>query len=442
MHAIESTIFERLHNCENVKYVISHSDVINAVSHLKNGKSDGSEGLFSDHFLHATHRFYVILSILYTLFLSHGFNPDSMIMGTMIPIPKNRKQSLCNSSNYMAIVLSSISGKILDWVILIKEESALCSSHLQFGFEKGMSTTQCTYSMLEMVNYYNFNKSNVFVLMLDASKAFDRVNYCKLFGELFKRDISPIVLRLLLYMYTSQTLRVKWGHTVSNYLTVRNGVKQGGVLSHLLFAIYTDSLLKRLEESGVGCHMGGHFTGALAYADDITLLSPSMSGLRTLSKVCEEYATEFDVTFNGKKSQLLFFRGRECVFSNLNIYVCGQLVDMCDSATHFGHFIASTDKKSIVKSAKSCLCRSFNIFMSDFGQLSYIVKCKLFNQYCCSFYGSPLWSLKSTIVESMCVDWRKALRSLWRVDSRTHCDLITAVTNQIPLILSLKKIDL
>ena len=75
------------------------------------------------------------------------------------------------------------------------------------------------------------------------------------------------------------------------------------------FTIYTDSLFKRLEESGVGCHIGGHFIGALAYADDITLLSPSMSGLRTLRKVCEEYATEFDVTFNGKKSQLLFFRG-------------------------------------------------------------------------------------------------------------------------------------
>ena len=75
--------------------------------------------------------------------------------------------------------------------------------------------------------------------------------------------------------------------------------------------------------------------------------------------------------------------------------------------------------------------------MSDFGQLSYIVQCKLFNQYCCSFYGSPLWSIKSTIVESMCVDWRKALRSLWRVDPRTHFDLITPVSNQIPLILSL-----
>ena len=48
--------------------------------------------------------------------------------------------------------------------------------------------------------------------------------------------------------------------------------------------------------------MGEHFTGALAYADDITLLSPSMS----LSKVCEDYATEFDVTFNGKKSVVVF----------------------------------------------------------------------------------------------------------------------------------------
>ena len=294
MHAIESTLFERLQNCENV---ISHSDVINAVSHLKMVNQMGLRVYF---------RFYVIFSILYTLFLSHGFSPDSMIMGTMIPIAKNRKQSLCNSSNYRAIALSSIVGKILDGVILIKEESALCSSHLQFDFKKGMSTTQCTYSMLETGNYYNFNKSNVFVLMPDASKAFHRVNCCKLFGELLKRDFSPIVLRLLLYMYTSQRLRVKWGHNVSNYFTVRNGVKQGSVLSPLIFAIYTDSLLKRLEESGVGCHLGGHFPGALAYADDITLLSPNMSGLRTLSKVGEEYATEFDVTFNGKKVSCCF----------------------------------------------------------------------------------------------------------------------------------------
>ena len=124
--------------------------------------------------------------------------------------------------------------------------------------------------MLEIIDYYNFNKSDVGVLLLDASKAFDRVNYCKLFNELLKRNISPVLLRLLLYMYTTQSFRVKWSDTTSPQFTVMNGVKQGGVLSPILFAIYTEGLLKRLEDTGVGCHMGCRFTGALAYADDIT----------------------------------------------------------------------------------------------------------------------------------------------------------------------------
>ena len=91
-------------------------------------------------------------------------------------------------------------------------------------------------------------------------------------------------------MYTNQTLCVRWGHALSNLFSVKNGVKQGGVLSPILFAIYTDGLLKRLQETGVGCHMGHRFGGALAYADDITLLSPSRSCMAILVKVCEKYA--------------------------------------------------------------------------------------------------------------------------------------------------------
>ena len=78
--------------------------------------------------------------------------------------------------------------------------------------------------MLEIIDYYNFNKSDVGVLLLDASKAFDRVNYCKLFNELLKRNISPVLLRLLLYMYTTQSLRVQWSDTTSPQFTVMNGV--------------------------------------------------------------------------------------------------------------------------------------------------------------------------------------------------------------------------
>ena len=97
---------------------------------------------------------------------------------------------------------------------------------------------QCTYNILKTINYYNFNKSNVFVLMLDASNAFDRVNYCKLFNELLKRHISLFVLILLLYMYTSEMLRVKWGHGVTNCFTVRNGVNREAYYP-LYYLLYT-----------------------------------------------------------------------------------------------------------------------------------------------------------------------------------------------------------
>ena len=65
-------------------------------------------------------------------------------------------------------------------------------------------------------------------------------------------------------MYTHQSLRVKWGSTLSKQFSVMNGVKQGGVLSPILYAVYADGLLERLKNTGVGCQLGSRFVGALA----------------------------------------------------------------------------------------------------------------------------------------------------------------------------------
>ena len=89
--------------------------------------------------------------------------------------------------------------------------------------------------------------------------------------------------------------------------------------------------------------------------------------------------------------------------------------------------------------AKAPLAPPLNTPM-EFGKLSPSVISKLFNQYCCSFYGSPLWSISGAAIQALCVDWRKALRSMWRLNPRTHCDLITALSSQIPLIVSLNPI--
>ena len=59
-------------------------------------------------------------------------------------------------------------------------------------------------------------------------------------------------------------------------------VWDGGVLSAILFNLYIDGLLIRLQKSGVGCHMNNIYMGALSYTDDITILCPSLYGLHLI----------------------------------------------------------------------------------------------------------------------------------------------------------------
>ena len=85
-----------------------------------------------------------------------------------------------------------------------------------------------------------------------------------------------------------------------------NGV-QGGVLSPILFSVYLDDLLQNLADSGVGCHWGHLFVGAVCYADDIVLLAPYPSALRILLNICSSYASTHGLRFNAEKTQLICF---------------------------------------------------------------------------------------------------------------------------------------
>jgi len=144
--------------------------------------------------------------------LVHGFTFDDLLISSIVPIPKGKTVLSSDSSNYRA--LSSIFGKVFDRIVINRYYDLLASSALQFGLKK------------ETLSYYAANRGNVYYTLLDATKAFDRVNYC-----LVNRKLPRIVLRLLDFMYTNHNSRFLWNGVQSRWFGVMNGVKQGGVLS-------------------------------------------------------------------------------------------------------------------------------------------------------------------------------------------------------------------
>ena len=99
-------------------------------------------------------------------------------------------------------------------------------------------------------------------------------------------------------MYINHSTRVSWNGIFSNRFNVQNGVKQGGILSPILFCIYFDGLLCRLSDAGIGCFIGNFFVGVLAYADDLVLLAPTPRAMRLMLAICDKYANDFCVSFN------------------------------------------------------------------------------------------------------------------------------------------------
>ena len=350
----------------------------------------------------------------------------------MVPLPKGRWNDFSNSKNYRALTISSLLGKVLDNIILNIECQNLLTNDLQFSFKADSSTTMCTTMIRETISYFVNKGSNVYGLVLDATKAFDRINYCKLFRILLKRNINPLICRLLLNMYTNQKLRVKWANEFSSEFSVSNGVKQGGVISPLLYCVYIDGLISELLASEVGCYMGSVYAGVFMFADDLKLLAPSVHALNIMLDICLSYAARFDVLFNDK-SQLIIFKSRDENIPTPDISINGTKLSAVNRINHLGHILHDNIFKNDSSKCVNDFYIQFNSFLSDFKYLGADMRNYLFFKYCTAYYGSQFLPVyDSKIMNGLCVAWRAAIKKVWRIPRTTHSDILPFIAGAMP----------
>ena len=345
-----------------------------------------------------------------------------------------------------SIALSSVILKIYDWVVLILCEDMLGLDELQFSYQKNCSTTMCTWLVVETVNYFTRNGSDVYSCFMDMKKAFDMVKHGTLFKKLIERKIPLVHIRLFITMYMAQTAKVKWKGTISEAFSIVNGVKQGAVISAILFCVYIDDLIKKLRKNQDGCWINDNYVGIIVYADDIALLSPTLDGLQNMINSCSEYAGQHNLVFstnddpNKSKTKCMVFQRKKRDIGNLELN--GKDLPWVKTVKHLGSTIKNdvdslmrqdlVEKRAMYVSRNNELCQEF--FFAH-----HRTKIWINNVYNTSFYSSPLWDITSREYTKLEKSWNVSQRVMMNLPRTTHRFFIEPLTSTQHIGKSLKR---
>ena len=226
---------------DQVCYEISAEVVALCVSKLKLGKASGLDGVEAEHILHAHPLLIVHLCTLFNAILRCGYVPNCFGKGIIIPLVKDKSADITDINNYRGITLSSVISKLFEMCLVEVFSDHLQTSDLQFGFKKQLGCANAIYALSSVIEYFTKNGSTINACFLDVSKAFDKVNHYGLYLKLIKRGIPLMLLNVIINWYGKCSAVVRWESCYSRCFPVTCGVRQGGVLSPFLFAIYVDA---------------------------------------------------------------------------------------------------------------------------------------------------------------------------------------------------------
>ena len=271
----------------------------NIISGLTHGKAAGLDYITAEHLKYNHPIISTLLAKLYNLSMRCHYVPHGFGLSYTVPISKIKdfrfKAMTCD--DFRGIAINSILSIVFEHCILDKFESFLSANITQFGFKKGLGCSHVIYTVKSVVDRFISNGCTANLCSIDLSKAFDKVNHHALLIKLKKKHTPVILIELLEFWLCNSWSCVKWADVFSPFFKVCFGVRQGSVLSPYLFALYLDDL--------VDGRSNGRFSFVILYADDIIILSTTLTELQRLLCACEKELTWLDMVINIKKSWCL-----------------------------------------------------------------------------------------------------------------------------------------
>jgi hypothetical protein len=326
---------------------ITTDEIRTAINRLNNNKAPDLWGLRAEHLKLAAEEIIPIIVPVFNQIIHSGKIPEIFKKGYLTPVLKKGKPKE-DPNGYRGIVVCSVLGKILE-ISLVSRLAIYfdqVQSQLQCGFTEKTSYLNAALITQEAINDSLENNIPVTQILLDAEKAFDVVWHDGLLKRMHNLGIPHSLWLLFCDWYDGLSAVVKWKGKLSSEFPLQQGTGQGRIFSTTNYKIFNNDLLLRMEQAGLGIHIGDIPVGSPTCADDVTILADSRgTDPQTMTSSVELYANESRYTIGMKKTQMVQYAPKSARDITPSVTYNEEPIASTDSAIQLG-IIQNSGKKA------------------------------------------------------------------------------------------------
>ena len=382
---------------------ISIDEVLNVLMKAKLGKTPGI-----DYIPVELYRNNMLLHVLHKIFnkcFKFGKIPSLWGKGIITPIPKCSTSDVRDPLSYRGINLSPCSYKlycsILNNRLVTWLESREVIHDEQNGFRRGRSTIDHLSTLTSIIETRKLKKLSTYAVFVDFKKAYDTVNRNLLFQDLNKIGISTHFLNTIKAIYSHVECAVKLNENMTNWLNVNSGLKQGCVLSPVLFNIFINSLVTEIKALDIGIDIDDEKIGILLYADDIVLVAENEADLQLLLDILDTWCKRKLLTVNLDKTKVVHFRNPSVKQTTKIFLLNGEEVCIVGKYQYLGLLLTEfLDYNEMAKAVAKSASRALSLLIvksKAHGGFQHETFTKLFDTLVWSVisYGAAIWGTRN-----------------------------------------------
>ena len=407
---------EEIPSYSDLDNLITEQEIQYGINKLKNRKTPGLDGISNEMLKCGRNFFSKILIKIFNNILSNGIYPTAWAEGYIVPIHKKNDKK--DPNNYRGITISNSLGKLFNSILqnrlsLFVQQKNIINEE-QIGFQKGCRTSDHMFILNSIIDLYRKNKRKLFICFVDFSQAFDKIWHTGLFHKLKEIGISSRFYKIVKDMYSKVSLRVRVGNYLTPIFRSTLGVRQGDVLSPLLFNLYINDIPKLLKQCAPA-KLNDIPVNCLMYADDLVFLSETTEGLQKAINILSEFCNKWKMKVNTSKTKILCINTPDK--SNVQIKYNGDLIEIVSNYTYLG--ISFSDKGNFKNAIEILYQKGLKVYFKLIKVLYPFPKAStalhLFNHlikpiilYGCEIWGPTLFkNIIPEAVDSETTFWKK-----------------------------------